>query len=161
TRPELIRRLIVADIAPVSYPHSTVNLGLIRAMRGLDLTGLDSRMEADRRLAQTISDPANRAFLLQSLELKQDPPRWRLNLDVLEAEMGRITSWPEGVSGRFDGPVLMVSGANSDYVQPEYRAATKALFPKARFVKIPGAGHWLHAEKPREFTETIAAYLAA
>ncbi|MCA3468248.1 MAG: alpha/beta hydrolase, partial [Rhodobacter sp.] len=34
-----------------------------------------------------------------------------------------------------------------------------ALFPRARFAKIPGAGHWLHAEKPREFEETLRVFL--
>lgn len=99
-----------------------------------------------------------RAFLLQSLDLKADPPRWRLNLDVLESEMPRIVGW-EPVAGRFAGPALFLSGASSNYVQPEHRDTIRALFPAARFAKIPGAGHWLHAEKPREFEAAVAAFL--
>lgn len=157
TRPELVNRLIVADIAPAAYGHTQTPL--IHAMRGLDLAGLDSRAEADRRLAATVADPGTRAFLLQSLDLKADPPRWRLNLDVLEAEMPFLVGWPE-IVGRFDGPVLFLSGAESGYVRPEHRPAIKALFPAARFAKIPGAGHWLHAEKPREFEAAVAAFLS-
>src|SRR5690606_34643052 len=81
TRPELVARLVVADIAPVAYGHSQNHL--IAAMRGLDLAGLAERREADRRLAETVREDATRAFLLQSLDLKADPPRWRLNLEVL------------------------------------------------------------------------------
>lgn len=154
TRPELVGRLIVADIAPAAYGHSQNHL--IAAMRGLDLAGVESRGEADRRLAATVADPSVRAFLLQSLDLKAG--RWRLNLDVLEREMARITGWP-GTGGRFDGPVLFLSGALSDYVKPEHRAEIKRLFPGARFAKIPGAGHWLHAEKPREFEAAVRAFL--
>ncbi|MEM9902301.1 MAG: alpha/beta hydrolase, partial [Pseudomonadota bacterium] len=66
--------------------------------------------------------------------------------------------WPE-IAGRFDGPVLMLSGAASDYVRPEHRAPIRALFPAARFAKIPGAGHWLHAEKPKEFVAAVEAFL--
>ena len=157
-RPGLVRRLVVADIAPVAYGHSQSHL--IRAMRGLDLGGLAQRSEADRRLAAVVEDAAVRAFLLQSLDLKADPPRWRLNLDVLEAEMGRITGWEE-VAGRFEGPSLFLTGALSDYVRPEHRGTITALFPRARFAKIPGAGHWLHAERPREFEAAVAAFLAA
>jgi pimeloyl-ACP methyl ester carboxylesterase len=45
-------------------------------------------------------------------------------------------------------------------VLPEHRHLIRALFPAARFAKIPDAGHWLHAEKPREFEAAVAAYLA-
>lgn len=158
TQPGLIRRLIVADIAPVAYDHDQSHH--IHAMRGLDLTGLTSRGEADRRLSEAVPDPGLRAFFLQSLDLKSHPPRWRLNLDVLEAEMPKIVGWP-GTVGRFDGPTLFLTGAESQYVRPEHRETIRALFPAARFARIPGAGHWLHAEKPREFEETVRVFLTA
>ena len=157
TQPDRVNRLVVADIAPVAYGHSQNHL--IAAMRGLDLAGLTTRGEADRRLAARVEDAGTRAFLLQSLDLKADPPRGRRNLDLLEAEMARITGWPE-VQGRFDGPTLFLTGALSHYVLPEYRPAIKVLFPAARFAKIPGAGHWLHADRPREFEAAVAAFLA-
>jgi pimeloyl-ACP methyl ester carboxylesterase len=156
TEGALVNRLVVADIAPVAYSHDQTRH--IAAMRGLDLSRLTSRAEADRRLAARVTDPALRAFFLQSLDLKSAPPRWRLNLDVLEAEMPKIIGWPQ-VTGRFGGPTLFLSGALSDYVLPEYRGAIRALFPGARFAKLPGSGHWLHAEKPREFEETVRVFL--
>ncbi|MCC0065221.1 MAG: alpha/beta fold hydrolase [Defluviimonas sp.] len=158
TRPELIRRLVVADIAPVAYGHSQSHL--IAAMRTLDLATLGNRRDADTALSRTIEDPGLRAFLLQSLDLKSVPPAWRLNLDVLDREMGRITGWP-GTEGRFAGPALFVLGADSDYVRPEHRALIRALFPRARIVKIPGAGHWLQADAPLAFQQTVEAFLDA
>jgi len=159
TQPELVRRLIVADIAPVTYTHS--QSAYIAAMRGLSLEGLNgSRLEADRRLQEALDDPALRAFFLQSLDLKSDPPRWRLNLDVLEAEMEKITGWP-GTAGRYDGPALFLTGANSHYVKPEHKPLITAQFSKARFVKLSGAAHWLHAEKPREFEASVIAWMEA
>ena len=158
THPDRVRRLIVADIAPVAYGHSQSHH--IAAMRALDLTGLRARSEADRRLAETVQDAALRAFFLQSLDLKSDPPRWKLNLDVLEAEMPKIVGWPE-ITGRYDGPALFLSGALSDYVRPEHRATITALFPRARLARIPGAGHWLHADKPREFEAAVQTWLDA
>ncbi|MCB2128954.1 MAG: alpha/beta fold hydrolase [Rhodobacteraceae bacterium] len=156
--PDLVNRLLVADIAPVAYGHSLVHL--IHAMRGLDLTGLDTRTEADRRLSQTIDAPGLRAFLLQSLDLKSDPVRWRLNLDVLEAEMAGITGWPDTAAGQYDGPTLFLSGTDSDYVLPEHRETIRGFFPKARFARLPGAGHWLHADKPREFEAVLRSFFA-
>lgn len=158
TRPELVRRLVVADIAPVAYGHS--QSGHIAAMRALDLNGITTRGEADRRLSAVISDPSLRAFFLQSLDLKALPPRWRLNLDVLEAEMSKIVGWPDP-EGQFEGPALFLSGGDSDYVKAEYRNDIKRLFPGARFAKIPGTGHWLHADKPREFETAVRVFLDA
>lgn len=156
TQPTLLRRLIVADIAPVAYTHT--QLGFIKSMRELDLSQIEKRSDADRMLATDVTDAGVRAFLLQSLDIKGK--RWRLNLDVLEAEMPKIMDFPK-FEQQFDGASLFLSGGTSDYVLPEYRPAIKALFPKARFARIPGVGHWLHAEKPREFTETAQAFLNA
>jgi esterase len=158
TRPDLIRRLVVADIAPVAYTHDQTRH--TRAMAAVDLTRITSRAEADAALSAGVDDPALRAFFLQSLDLKSRPPRWKLNLPVLEAEMPKIVGWP-GTKGRFEGPALFLTGAESSYVRPEHRETIRALFPKARFAKIPGAGHWLHAEKPREFEETVRVFLEA
>ncbi|TYB83018.1 alpha/beta fold hydrolase [Maritimibacter fusiformis] len=153
-RPERLRRLVVADIAPVAYDHS--QSGLIAAMQRLDLGPVETRGDADRALAEDIETASVRAFLLQSLDVKAR--RWRLNLEVLDREMTRITGFPD-VSGQFDGPALFLAGAQSDYVTPEARPKIKALFPNAKQAKIPGAGHWLHAEKPREFEAAVRAFL--
>ena len=156
TKAGLVNRLVVADIAPVAYTHSQSHL--IDAMEALDLSGVATRGDADRALAAAVPDDATRAFLLQSLDLKSVPPRWRLNLPVLRAEMARITGWPD-VTGAYQGRTLFLSGAESSYVRPEHRDVIRALFPHARFARIPGAGHWLHAEKPREFEAALRVFL--
>jgi pimeloyl-ACP methyl ester carboxylesterase len=157
TRPDLIRRLVIADIAPVAYSHD--QLRHVEAMAALDLASVTTRAEADVALAEAgVAEAALRAFFLQSLDLRSKPARWKLNLPVLKAEMSKIVGWP-GTQGRFEGPALFLTGAESYYVRPEHREAIKALFPKARFARIPGAGHWLHAEKPREFEETVRVFL--
>ena len=152
--PEKVRRLIVGDIAPVTYGHS--QMGPIEAMQRVDLSSVTSRADARAQLSGL--DPGVDDFLLQSLDMKDR--RWRLNLDALAAEMPQIIGFPE-IDGRFDGPALFLSGETSDYVRPEHRDRIKALFPNAVFARIPGAGHWLHAEKPRETEAAIRAFLDA
>lgn len=158
TRPDLIRRLVVADIAPVAYSHDQTRH--VHAMQAVDLSRLTNRAEADAALSAGVEDPALRAFFLQSLDLRTKPPQWKLNLPVLESEMPKIVGWT-GQEGHFDRPTLFLTGAESSYVRPEHREVIRTLFPKARFAKIPGAGHWLHAEKPREFEETVRVFLEA
>ncbi|WP_106743672.1 alpha/beta fold hydrolase [Yoonia maritima] len=150
--PEKLRRLIVADIAPVAYQHTQI--GPLNAMRQVDLSAIANRNDAKEQLGEL--EPGVADFLLQSLDMKEK--RWRLNLDVLDSYMAQIVGFPD-VAGTFEGPTLFLSGANSDYVLPEYRPIIKQLFPNAKFAKIPDAGHWLHAEKPREFEAAATAFL--
>lgn len=153
TRPELVRRLIIADIAPIGYSHTQSHL--IDAMERLDLSGVSKRSEAAERLDV---DENVKAFLLQSADLKAG--EWRFNLPVLRAEMDKIIGFPK-MQGSFEGPTLFLTGGASDYVLPEHRDEIKRLFPRARFAKLPDVGHWLHAEKPREFEATVRAFLDA
>lgn len=154
TAPERVTRLIVADIAPVRYSHSQAHL--IAAMRRVDLSRVTTRSDADQQLAHDVDDPTIRAFLLQSLDVRARA--WRLNLDALDHWMPEILGWPAPAQSA-SHPVLFLSGGASDYMSRDGRQAAKSHFPRARFAKIPGAGHWLHAEKPRAFEETVRIYL--
>ena len=154
--PEQVNRLIVADIAPVAYTHT--QLPFIKAMRAVDLDSVERRSDAEAQLATAGVDPALQSFFTQSLDLPNK--RWRLNLDALADQMPEIMSFPQ-IEGQWDGPALFLAGAASDYVLPEHRDQIRALFPQAKFARIPGAGHWLHAEKPREFEAAARAYLNA
>ncbi|RZV99626.1 MAG: alpha/beta hydrolase, partial [Rhodobacteraceae bacterium] len=92
----------------------------------------------------------------QSLDVKSR--RWRLNLETLARDMDRIIGFPD-ITGAFEGPALFLAGADSDYVRPGHREQIRDLFPNAVFAKLPGAGHWLHADKPREFEAAVDAFL--
>lgn len=156
TRPELIDKLIVADISPVAYPHSLAHH--IEAMQKVDLTAMRRRGDVEDALEAHIDEKDVRTFLALSADLKADPPKWDLNLDVLLAEMDAITGFPE-VSGQFTGPTLFLTGLKSNYVTPDHREKIISLFPAASHVGLKGAGHWLHAEKPREFLDAVTDFL--
>jgi len=153
THPNLVNRLLVADIAPVGYSHTQIPL--INAMKSLDLAQIEKRSDADRLLSDAIPEPSVRAFLLQSLDVKAK--KWRLNLDALAENMDHIIGFPD-VRGIYSGPTFFLSGATSNYVLHEHKPKIRTLFDTPYFAKIPGAGHWLHAEKPREFEASIRAF---
>ncbi|MBV1866137.1 MAG: alpha/beta fold hydrolase [Rhodobacteraceae bacterium] len=155
-RPELVRRLIVADIAPVAYSHTQMDN--LEAMRAVPLAEVTRRSEVDKLLEEVISEPAVRAFLLSSLALAEGGNRWLLNLDALANNMDSIIGFPH-VASAFDGPTYFVHGGASDYVLPKHHKAIEALFPRAQYHRIEGAGHWVHAEKPREFIAVTEALL--
>jgi len=156
THPDLVSRLLVADIAPVRYLHSQG--ANIEAMRNLPLDRLTRRSDADKLLLDLVPEPAVRAFLLGNLVLDPSGNHWLLNLDALADNLEHIMGFPE-VSERFDGPTLFIHGAASTYVLPEHHAVNSELFPKATYHRIEDAGHWLHADKPREFISALENWL--
>lgn len=158
THPRMVRKLAVMDIAPLAYGHSQA--GLIEAMGSLDLAAIDRRSAADAALARHVDDPGIRAFLLQSLDLKSDPPAWRMNLGALRDQMDRLVGWPDDLpKASFDGPVLEIAGERSDYVSEAGQAALRDHFPQARVVRVKGAGHWLHADAPEAVAQILAGFL--
>ncbi|MGR3565247.1 MAG: alpha/beta fold hydrolase [Heliomarina sp.] len=154
THPEHLNRLVIADIAPVAYTHT--QLHFIEKMRAVDLERVTRRSEAAQQLAELGVEPALQSFFTQSLDVANQ--KWKLNLDALEANMPEIMAFPD-IEAQWDGPALFLSGADSDYVTSDNRDKIRSLFPSARFAKLPGAGHWLHADKPREFEATLRVFL--
>jgi pimeloyl-ACP methyl ester carboxylesterase len=159
---ELVDRLCVVDVSPVDYRHASEFAGYISAMQRLDLTTLERRAQADEQLADAVPNPVVRSFLLQNLRHHGDEWSWQPNLDLLARDLEAIGGWPEedlaGVSP-YDGPVLWVAGAKSDYVTDEYVAAMDRWFPRNRQVTVKGAGHWVHSEQPDVFVEVMRRFL--
>jgi pimeloyl-ACP methyl ester carboxylesterase len=174
-RPELLRALVVVDIAPAEYPVSggrtddpdeeaSPFAAYIEAMRALHLESLTTRGEADQALAAAVPSRMVRSFLLQSLVregLGTDGGwRWRLNLELLERDLQELRGFPEPPPGAtYDGPVLWIAGAKSSYVLPEDRPAMDALFPATRLVRVKDAGHWVHSEQPEIFLSALRVFL--
>lgn len=154
--PGAVRRLIVADIAPAPY-RSEFN-AYLAAMRGMRLFPGMTRADADAVLASAAPEPAVRQFLAQNL-ITGHEPRWTLGLEEIAAGLYDILDWPE-TEARFEGPTLFLTGGRSPYVRPEHHARIHALFPAVRFVALPNAGHWLHADDPVGFVAAVDAFLA-
>ncbi len=162
--PDRVKALIVADIAPVTYKarHDAV----LDGMKNLDLKGVNTRQDADKRLAEFVEIPGVRQFLLKNLERVPAEQatdaaqsfRWRLNLPVIDACYQNLAAAPEGNSP-YQGPVLFLKGADSAYIQDKHQGAILKLFPAAELKIIEGTGHWLHAEKADTFAKLCRSFL--
>jgi len=158
SRPDLLAGLIVADIAPV--PHTHTHLHFIKAMQAVDLTQITRRAEADPMLADAVSEPMLRSFLLQNLTVEDGRAEWRINLAALGANMAALLDFPTDLpEPAFDGPAYFLHGGASPYVAPETHPRIRALFPAAEIEALPGAGHWLHAEQPEAFLGKVDGWL--
>lgn len=160
--PELVARLCVVDVSPVGYANSREFAGYISAMQEIDLDALRARSDADDALLEAVPNTTVRGFLLQNLRREADTWRWQVNLDVLGDELDELSAWPEdqlaGLAA-YDGPVLWVAGARSDYVRDEYATAMERWFPHTRRVTIKDAGHWVHSEQPEVFVEVLSRFV--
>jgi esterase len=157
--PARIARLVVVDVAPV--PREPALLPYVQAMGAIDLTRVTRRTEVDPQLAAAVPSPAERAFLLQNLVIEDGKASWRINLPVLERDMPDIAGFPEDLpAASYPAPALFVAGAKSDYIRPQDEPAIRRLFPEAEIVRIPGAGHWVHAEAPEAFVAAVKPFLA-
>ena len=160
-RPDVVERLLVADIAPVPYSRGGRSsfLDYIDAMAGLDLGPIGRRADADRALRDAIPETPVRSFLLQNLVPDGDGFRWRCNLQALADGMADILDFPKALDGKaYDGETLFLTGAASNYVKPEDRPLIRGYFPRARFAALKNAGHWLHADKPRAFMDAVRTF---
>lgn len=152
--PARVTRLLIADIAPIAHePRYNAIANAMLAMRlGPGLT----RGAADAALAPAVPDQTMRQFLLSNLRFGA-APSWRIGLAEIAAALPAIEGWDQ--TGVYEGPTLVLRGERSDYILPEHRVLFRTLFPAARFAALRDAGHWLHADAPAAFIETVAAFL--
>ncbi len=156
--PALVEGVVVVDIAPVTYLHEFDDI--FRALKSVELGRLRDRAHAEATLAESLSDRALRQYLLQNLAKNEGGWYWRINLDLLITDISSITGFPlPDASAQYPGPTLFLYGGASDYVRPVYQRVIQQRFPLARLRSIPGAGHWLYAEKPEAFLSALNSFL--
>lgn len=156
TSPHRISKLIAGDIAPVEYPHHHDRI--FEGLNEVTRRSPASRKEAGGILADYVEIPEVRLFLLTNLARAEDGTlAWRINVNGLESGYEQLATRPYGTP--YAGPSLFIRGALSDYVKEDYFPAIHALFPAAEIATLAGTGHWLHAEKPKEYTEIVLEFL--
>jgi pimeloyl-ACP methyl ester carboxylesterase len=157
SQPERIQQLLVADIGPKAYPPH--HLHILEAMKSLAGTPPASRQEACQLLEKKGLASGIVQFLLKNLERKPDQTLgWKLNLPVLYQSMESIgTALPPDMN--YPGPTLFLRGAQSTYILDADRPQIIGHFPKARIDEISEAGHWLHAENPRDILAKSLEFL--
>ena len=154
--PERVHKLLVADIAPVSYSHCFNKL--IAALKALPLHDINNRKQAELFLASDIPELSYRQFLLQNIVLKDGSYHWRINLDIFQKNAPAIIAFPDTQSVKpYSKACLFLAGSDSSFVRAE---DIKSLFPKAKLSVIELAGHWLHVQQPQLFIAQVHSFLS-
>lgn len=172
TRPDLVRKLVVVDIAPTAYVAAGADAvsewkgvsAVVNAAHKLDASLHRSRQSVDASLAESgVTDPGVRSFVCQNLVMNTDGSyKWRMNSAALAASLPHFASFPADSELHVPCPseVHVISGETSGYVRLHHHSRFRQLFPRAVIhPPIIGAGHWVHADKPTEFWQLLSKCL--
>jgi len=155
--PDYVKQLIIADISPRFYPihHDAILEGL----KSLDFKVLKSRGEAEEKLSNYVNDYGTRLFLLKNLYwVEKGILGLRINLKVLTEKVSEVgEALP--LHSKFNGATLFLKGDKSEYVAAQDETIIKSHFPKAKIETIANAGHWLHAENPKDFYDAVINFV--
>lgn len=166
--PDLITKLIVVDISPFTYENDSASIEIInshikilKALTDLNIHDYNNRVDIDLQLSKSINDLRLRSFLLKNLKRNSDNIfYWTFNINAIRANIYDILlNNSLNVNREIEIPTLFIKGANSDYIPNEHFDKIKALFKQSRIEIIDNAGHWVHAENPKDFTESVLKFL--
>jgi len=155
--PELVKKLIVADISPRYYPvHHDI---ILEGLSQLDFSFVKTRLEADQVLEEYVSNIGVRQFLLKNLYwVHKGQLGLRINLEVLKEHVSEVgEALP--VHAVFEKDTLFLRGDRSEYIGETDEAIIQRHFPNSEIVTITNAGHWLHAENPKEFYDVVIKFV--
>lgn len=154
---ELVNKLVVVDISPKTY--NSFHDEILETLITFPINNIRSRNEADDLLKEKISDFSVRQFLLKNLVRNENGKfKWKMNLKVIHKGYLNIAKAIES-NQPYIKPTLFIRGEKSNYIQENDTVTIKTLFPIAEIITIANAGHWVHADAPKEFTETLFNFL--
>lgn len=163
--PEYVDRLVIEDIGPESDPAGEKS---IRDLIELVPVPFQKKEEArdffQKDFAKLYKGAENARmiglFLYSNLEGEAGNINWRFSLPgILESvRLGRVSDrWHEVKA--LTMPTLVIRGEKSkDLSQKNYEQIIECN-PNIQGVVIPGAGHWAHADKPKEVAQALKEFL--
>jgi len=166
--PELLHSLCVVDIAPVAYDQGTSGWkavqGVVHAASRLDPTRYASRQEIDRALSALVPEAGVRSFVAQNLVPREAGGGfvWRLGWDCILASMGNFAAWPPHPAALAPESQIechFIRGTKSTYITEHHMQHIHAVFPQAKVHGVD-AGHWVHAENPKDFWQLLSRLLS-
>lgn len=155
--PDLVQKLIIADIAPKTYNdrHSFI----FKALQHIDFENVKSRKEIENQLSRTIENQSILQFLLKNVYHSDSGKlTLRFNLSVLEKNYLSLNETLPSTSV-YEGKTLFLKGQYSDYINTSDYLYIQKHFSNSEIVTISKAGHWLHAENPLEFYDQCIRFL--
>jgi pimeloyl-ACP methyl ester carboxylesterase len=156
TYPELICKLVIVDISPRVYePHHNA---ILAGLNSIDFSVQNTRTLVDKKLAEFVPELGIRQFLLKNVYwVEKGQLGYRFNLASLTVNNPEIGAALPSFT-IFKNKTLFLKGEKSNYITQKEEPIIAAHFPDAKIVAIKNAGHWLHAENPKQFHEEVCGF---
>lgn len=176
-----IDSVTMLDISPVPYTENDFD-SVIRSVRSLKSIYDEYLIHQDEnllrlRIAREFPDVGMQRFMQSSVTSKNGQLHWNFDIPSIHKNLLHIAGFPfsaedtvdvyyQGTGSEsakrwkpFAGPVLILKGEQSDFVQDDHHVQTRALFPNHRVASIAGAGHWVHIDAPEESARKVAEFI--
>lgn len=154
--PDRLLKTIVVDMGVKPYPMH--HQDLIEAIKSVPVETITARSQVNTFLTNKIPEEGVRQFLLKNLYwIERGKLAWRMNIDVLEANMHLILDALPEIEVL--SPTLFIKGAESSYILEADYEAIENIFLDSEIHTINEAGHWVHADSFEEFLESVLAFL--
>lgn len=161
--PEKVEKMVIVDIGPEMSP--------ITASTALDFLNriprqFGSKAEARRWFTDEFlkefpeSSQAIGEWLFTNISGDEKGATWRFHFDgALDAIKFGRTGDQTADFNAIKAPCLLIRGEFSkDLTRESYQKILNSN-PNIKGVEINGAGHWVHADRPTEFTSTLRSFL--
>lgn len=158
--PNIAEKIIIADISPRAYPphHDDV----LKALHAVDFSVVKTRKEAEAKMNEYITDFGTKQFLLKNIYWKDSDNNvmdWRFNLKTITENYNNISIQVPAFKSETN--CLIVRGEKSNYITDKDLPDFNSRFTHNYLETIAGAGHWVHAEKPKEFFDVVMKFIKA
>lgn len=153
-----VEKLIVADMSMRPPKLRPEHWMIFQTMKDAPLENMKSYKEIEEYLNKHIGSQRLVLFILKNINKTKSGYGWKLNflslMSSFEKEIKRLAK-----DEVYDNPALFIRGGKSDYILEEDIDKINEHFPVSIIETIAGAGHWLHAEKPKEFIHLVESFL--
>jgi len=164
--PELLEKLVIVDIAPAAYDHSTSSFHahLISTLLAIDLSSHTSRSTVRQQVLAILQDEPLAMFITKNLSRSDDSAKgltWKPNLPVLKASLNHLMTGLDDLELYAPCTIrtLFIKGSLSNYYLPEHEKNRHHFFPESSLVEVANAGHWLHSERTEVFLDHVLSFL--
>lgn len=184
THPQLFLAAIIEDSSPFATKIKTLvssddinsPFAAIQILKDVDLESMQNgslssvKRQISDLLSEKVPSSAVQSFLLTNLiqDAADKRIKWRCNIPAIAKYLESYRSltnshtfemYKEMLSQPIEVPLLVVRGSNSNYVSDEDVSLMRELFSDLTLSTLE-TGHWVHSEKPKEFFNGIADFLA-
>ena len=159
-KPNMIKSLIVVDIAPKPYPlwHQKTLQGVLSA----PLDTFTSRKEINEYLSTWIENSNERAFILKNIKQQTVKNKrqfiWRCNLQEISRGYLKIAGFIS-TQQQYQGKTLFIRGNDSDYILEADAPLIHSLFPNVEITTINDSDHLPHIQQAIIFQEITQRFL--